>query len=105
MFANSEELNGFFPPKEVCSVIDDLNNSSLNSHFKIGVRNKRGVYGKRLTEGGNQELDLSKKYKNYSKKIKIEFPVTSKLLKDISDCYYEDSLREDKQPYLVELYY
>lgn len=105
LFANSEELNGFFPPKEVCSVIDDLNNSSLNSHFKIGVRNKRGVYGKRLTEGGNQELDLSKKYKNYSKKIKIEFPVTSKLLKDISDCYYEDSLREDKQPYLVELYY
>ena len=95
LFANVEEIEGYFPPIEVCKIIDEINSPDLNESFSVGIFNKRGVFSKRIIEGGNQELELSKKYENYSEKIRVDFPITSNLLKEVSETYGDDSKRED----------
>ena len=56
-----------------------------------------------MFEGGQQERELSKNYKQWSKKMAGKWPRTSKVLKFLADMLDRDAKREDVDSELRDL--
>lgn len=83
-----------FPSKNIRRVIEYYKSDELASSFEIEKYNARGMHNIGI---GEEEHDLCKKYSEWSKKMKIEYPETSKILKKLAETYRAEaiSLREE----------
>lgn len=95
LFANTPEDGENWPKEEICQIIDEFDNDSLNAEFSVAIINKRGVYEKEIFEGGNQEIELSKKYRKYANNIIHNYPITAKSLIEASEIFNERAKFED----------
>lgn len=78
-----------YPSKNIREVIEYYKSDDLNSSFKIAKYNERGIHNIGI---GKEELELSQKYLDWSNKMKIEYPETSKILKSLSETYKKESI-------------
>jgi hypothetical protein len=82
------ETNGTqWPPDEICSVLDRINNWDIFSGFHESTFNKRSFATRSPNEGGNRERQLADYFKSLAKEIEIKWPATTKLLTNMSDTY------------------
>lgn len=90
-----EESDGSWPIDPIKDVIDNLDNEIINENFEVQIYNNRGVVSKGIYEGGAQEKDLEKQYKEYFEMTKDRWPVTASILKKVSESYKRDAKKED----------
>jgi hypothetical protein len=91
------DVNGNWPPEEVCKIIDEVGSKELDDGFLTEVYNKRGIFSKSLFEGGEHELELADRYERYSEIWANKYPRTSSILKKISDVYKNEAKIEDEE--------
>ncbi|WP_271629439.1 hypothetical protein [Caldicellulosiruptor sp. DIB 104C] len=89
--------DGNWPPEAVCRIIDEIRSKELESGFKIGIYNQRGIITKSLFEGGTQERALAEQYRKYAEKQNTAFPKTASILKRIAESYELEARREDEE--------
>ena len=71
------DADGTWPCEAVREVIEITRSRRLESGLYIGVKNKRGTTNRGILDGGEQERDLGKRYRNYSDAVRFEWPRTS----------------------------
>lgn len=71
--------------------IEENFTDSMLSAFYFEEMNKRGVYS---SSNGDQENELSERYKKYSKILRINYPNCSRIYDVIGDKYKNESLQE-----------
>lgn len=97
LLAYSQPMDNVWPPEPVCKIIEYLKSDYVDEAFYVSERNKRGTVSKGMFEGGQQELDMEKKYLEFSDKIDPKYIRTKKILKMIAQSYKYDSMSEDER--------
>lgn len=103
LLAHAEPENDIWPPESVSNIIESVESEDLNQGFKIGTKNKRGSYTKAMDEGGEQEVSLAEKFRNYADNLNTRFPKTASLLVDIAESYENQAKREDEEAEIRDL--
>lgn len=86
-----------WPTRPVRDLIERLRRTELDRGFEIEVLNSRGVTSRGLTDGGEQERLLAKRYATLAQRVADEWPRTSTILRSLAATYEEDARREDAQ--------
>lgn len=95
-FAHSPQgADGFWPAEPVRNLIETIGSHELESGVLIGRLNSRGVTSRDAYDGGQQERDLAKQYREWSVALRAKWPRTARILRDISGSYERDAHRED----------
>lgn len=88
--------DGVWPCEAVRKVMEDIQSESMMEGAANAVYNSRGVV--RRLEGGDQERELERKYRNWGDKLQISHPyVSSKLLMELARTYELQASREDTE--------
>jgi hypothetical protein len=90
-----------WPCEEVRDIFEKYENKDLEIWFWIWKRNSRWTFSKWIFEWWIQEKELSDWFKSNYEKLRIKWPRTAKILKNLSDDYLRDSKYEDEN---VELW-
>jgi len=85
--------DGTWPCRPVREAMEWMSSDEVGRGFHVGTRNARGVHWR--GEGGNQERDLSAKYRGWARKIAYEFPYVSSVLESIAESYDREANWED----------
>ena len=104
LLANYPEIDSY-PPKAICEIIENLNNSNINNGFKTRTFNKRGVTVRPAGEGGSLEKAESLKYKRYADRIRYSYPVIAGIFDELSAEYQTDALRIDRRTKIEKMEY
>ncbi len=97
MLARVPNLMDNIWPCEVAREFIEDGNVEIGKGLSIGKFNSRGVTSRSLTDGGAQEKELASKYTENSKKIEVDYPETTKLLKQMAEDYLSDADWNDKK--------
>lgn len=92
----------FWPPSDVCRVIEVVASEQLERGFSTECFNKRGVYSKGVNEGGQQERLLAAQYKSWSDAT-ILYPRISSVLLAIADNWTRHAEQEDVRAELSKM--
>ncbi|BCW73656.1 helix-turn-helix domain-containing protein [Arthrobacter sp. NicSoilB8] len=87
--------DGVWPAEPVREIIENIGNARLDTGLHIGKINKRGVTSRGIFDGGDQERELEKKYREMATKISTRWPRTARVLRGIADDYQQDARRHD----------
>ena len=94
VLSKSSEDNGVWPRKEICRFIDEINNQKLNNSFKSSIKMKYATYSKSIYDGGRREKNIANKYYEYAEKIVDDYPVTARILFEVSKKFENDAKHE-----------
>lgn len=83
-------------PEAVRDLLEEINSSDLERGLSIGIYNKRGVTSRGLLDGGVQETELARSFREQAERAR-EWPRTRKLLKGLAESYEADARREDQE--------
>ncbi len=72
--------DNIWPARAVHDVVEITRSKYLEFGLSIGLRNRRGVTSRRSSDGGEQERDLVKQYREFSAATALEWPRTSAVL-------------------------
>jgi hypothetical protein len=92
----------FWPPSQVCRVIEAVTAQHIERGFSTECFNKRGVFSKGVNEGGEQERLLAAQYKNWADAT-IAYPRASAMLLAISDSWTRHAEHEDVRAELSKM--
>lgn len=90
-----EGVNGIWPCEAVCEVMEKIASTRIGEGFRISVYNSRGVHFRE--PGGNQERELSRKYRAWAEKLHFKYPFVGSVIEDIAKTYELQALREDSE--------
>jgi hypothetical protein len=79
--------DGVWPAEPVREIIENIGNARLDAGVHMGKINKRGVTTRGVFEGGDQERELEKQYREMAVKISTRWPRTARVLRGIADGY------------------
>jgi len=88
-------VQGVWPCREVCEVIEEIETESIASGFVVGVRNSRGAVMR--AEGGTQERELVSKYRGFARSLASRFPRVSEILEKIAESYEQEAAWWDSE--------
>ncbi|MNT55867.1 hypothetical protein D3C72_1931360 [compost metagenome] len=94
--------DGIWPHPAVREVIESVQSRELESGFRTGIFNSRGVFSKSLGEGGEQERALAAKYRGYADALLGSAPRTAGALRRVAEGYQRNALQEDQEAELRE---
>ncbi|MGR6431253.1 hypothetical protein ACU5AY_10090 [Rhizobium sp. PAMB 3174] len=97
-----EDKDKAWPHIAVRKLLDSLTIEDIERGIMTERYNMRGVYSKSLYEGGKQEREIARQYKEWSKATST-FPTTSMMLNRIAESYEHDAVREDERAELDKL--
>ncbi|SDD96192.1 hypothetical protein [Paraburkholderia lycopersici] len=92
--APASSVDGAWPHQAVRSAIESIASDKLENGLAIERFNMRGVYGKGIGEGGDQERELAKQARNWADTTQ-DFPRTSAMLMRIAEGWMRDAERAD----------
>lgn len=87
--------DGIWPCEAVRSVMEECGTAHMARGFQIGVFNSRGVHAR--GEGGEQERALVEKYRNWSRKLRFEYPYVATTVDGIAEDYARQAGWEDSE--------
>jgi hypothetical protein len=88
--------DGVWPSEPVRGVIEDIQSESMARGAHTGVYNSRGVHAR--GEGGDQERELSDKYRRWGQALQVSHPfVSSKLLMQLARTYDHEASHHDTE--------
>ncbi len=87
--AGIDKDDKMFPIKKVRMIIEHYKSEDLENSFEIEKYNQRGVHYIGI---GEEEFALYKKYLEWSDKMIIEYPETSKIFRNIAETYKKESI-------------
>jgi hypothetical protein len=90
-----ESPDGTWPCVEVRDVLEEIRSESIENGIQIGKYNQRGVVGR--GKGGEQEWDLSQKYRAYAEKVRVKWPRTATVLEGLANTYERQAKEWDKR--------
>ncbi|MFE8920975.1 hypothetical protein [Streptomyces rochei] len=83
-------------PEAVRDLLEEINSNDLERGLSIGIYNKRGVTSRGLLDGGVQEMELARSFREQAERVRA-WPRTRKLLKRLAESYEADARREDQE--------
>ncbi|MEW2509058.1 hypothetical protein [Streptomyces sp. NPDC046870] len=83
-------------PEAVRDLLEEINSSDIERGLRIGIFNKRGVTSRGLLDGGVQESELARSFREQAERARA-WPRTRKLLKGLAESYEADARREDHE--------
>ncbi|MBQ7104497.1 MAG: hypothetical protein IJN90_01425 [Bacilli bacterium] len=86
--SGTDKDDKMYPTKSVRMIIEYYKSKELAHSFAIERYNSRGVH---FIGVGEEELSLYKQHLEWSNKMKIEYPETSKILKNIAENYRQEA--------------
>jgi len=89
-----EDDDGSWPCDAIRNVIEAISTDPICSGLSCGIHNSRGATSR--NKGGNQERDLSSKYRDLAKKIQFVSPITARVLNGVADSYEREAGRWDE---------
>lgn len=89
------EEDNLWPANPIKEMLDQHEMENMRIGFCIGTFNKRGVTSRSPLEGGNQERDLAKYYKDQAVRVQCSYPNVSAMLEKIAKKYEYDGKHED----------
>ena len=90
-----QEEDGSWPCIPVRDVLEEVGTDEILHGLQIGIFNKRGMYSKSPTEGGDQERALAERYKKYAQASEVEWPSVAAALRRVAERYEEEARHED----------
>lgn len=87
--------DSIWPPEPVRDLIELIGSQELENGVILGRFNSRGVTTRGAYEGGEQERDLAKQYRDWSLAVKQKSPRTARILRTLADDYERQARRED----------
>jgi hypothetical protein len=91
------DSDGTWPCEAVRDVLESVPTEEILRGFEVGVANQRGAHWKSMTDGGEQERELAKKYIEYASKVKVAWPRTALALRRLAERYESEAKREDER--------
>lgn len=88
--------DGIWPAIPVRDLIEITRSQELERGVFIGIHNSRGVTSRAMNDGGAQERDLARYYRQSSEATALEWPRTSALLEQIAESYEHEGTRHDE---------
>lgn len=88
------DKDGTYPHIAVRIIFEEYYSKDLQSGFRMGIVNSRGVY---TVTNGEVERNISEKYQRYSDETKIEYPRISETLRGLAEEYLINSVEEREQ--------
>ncbi|SCK05794.1 hypothetical protein [Streptomyces sp. WMMB 322] len=83
-------------PEAVRDLLEEINSGDLERGLSIGIYNKRGVTSRGLLDGGVQESELARSFREQAERAR-EWPRTRKVFKELAESYEADARREDQE--------
>ena len=87
------DASGLWPCRSVCEVMESAQSERIAYGFHLGVNNARGVHMR--GEGGDQEREISAKYRELARRLDFEYPYVSSVLEGIARGYNAEARQED----------
>ena len=94
--------DGTWPHRVVRDLVEELANSTINNSWRIQISNNRGVTSRSSTDGGEQERILAEKYGKDAKQLRIQWPQTAAILRELANRYSQEASKEDLDAELVQ---
>lgn len=82
------ESDTVWPVPSVCQVIEKYYTEKLGKGFRVETLNKKSVH---LLNAGKSKQKTAEQFENYLHKLELQYPCTTKILRDIRDTYLEES--------------
>ncbi|TFD12882.1 helix-turn-helix domain-containing protein [Cryobacterium sp. TMT1-2-2] len=89
--------DGVWPAEAVREIIENVGNARIDTGLHIGKTNQRGVTSRGIFDGGDQERELEKEYRDMAAKIATRRPRTARVLRSIADSYQHEARRNDAE--------
>lgn len=89
--------DGVWPAEPVREIIENIGNARLDAGVHMGKINKRGATTRGVFDGGDQERELEKQYREMAVKISTRWPRTARVLRGIAESYQQDARHHDSQ--------
>ncbi|MEM7758436.1 MAG: hypothetical protein AAF298_09975 [Cyanobacteria bacterium P01_A01_bin.40] len=83
--------DGIWPHEAVREIIEELESPEFERALEIEAYNSRGVTIRSPFDGGKQEQELAKKYREQADAIKFQWPRTSDILRSLARSYEGDA--------------
>jgi hypothetical protein len=87
--------DGVWPAEPVREIIENVGNARIDTGLHIGKSNQRGFTSRGIFDGGDQERELEKEYREMAAKLSARWPRTARVLRGIADSYMREARRND----------
>lgn len=88
--------DGVWPHESVREVLEELCSQEIEDGMARGLRNSRGVTVRSQYEGGDQERELARKYRQWMRQIDIQWPRTARALRRLAESYEAEAQHHDE---------
>lgn len=89
--------DGVWPAEPVREIIENIGNTHVDTGLHLGKTNQREVTTRGVFDGGDQERELEKEYREMATKIATRWPRTARILRGIADSYQHEARRRDAE--------
>jgi hypothetical protein len=87
--------DGTWPCEAIRNVIEHEQSDDLDAGLRTNRMNQRGVHGRTIYAGGDQERDIAARYREHADKVRNRWPRTGHILESLARTYDNDARRED----------
>jgi uncharacterized membrane-anchored protein YhcB (DUF1043 family) len=94
--ASEVDADGIWPAVQIREVIEAVRSRDIETGVMIGKLNRRGVTTRAYGAGGEQERQLSKKYREWSKATAFDWHRTSGILENLAKDYEREAKAHDE---------
>jgi len=88
-------MDGAWPHESVRALLEHLNSPAIESGFRAGAFNKRGISTKNPLDGGEQERALAAQYRTWAQAMQAAWPRTAAALAELAEDYERYAHQED----------
>ena len=93
--APTPDPDGTWPCEAVRNLIEHEQSDDLDAGLRTNRMNQRGVHGRTIYAGGDQEREIAAKYREHADKVRNRWPRTGAILDSLARAYDNDARRED----------
>lgn len=92
------EEDGTWPCLPVCEAMQEIESPKIGEGFNLGAQNSRGGTIRAVGEGGAQERELARKYRNWARQRAFDYPHVAGVLESIAASYERQAeLMDDEE--------
>jgi hypothetical protein len=95
--ASPTGLDGLWPTEPVRNLIETVGSTHLESGIYLGIVNSRGIKTRGPFDGGTQEHTLAERYETLSQATSVDWPRTSRILRQITGWYQREGRENDAE--------